>query len=288
MASRTRSGDSRPKIIYSVALEGVPTLPLMKTERVVWLSKTVRTHVHTLQGVPAARLTVLVQDGDLNIPHKNWVLQVCEKSGRYDGTVRPELVIRQMPECQVKNWPVGSVCVNTTDSTHTIKIYPVDGSMAKYVEPSWTYTVDRIRSQGDGPHDPARCYMWHWTRYYRMIPRDIAEELAKTFAQSIDAGSIDLNEMNRLASRDLYAQARAMGWRKLTRREQAKYGVSTQWNQTSQLDGLVVDRLSNPSGCGQYTLDAASACVPMLHPTYIVRMQHRRVCRCDKCRVFLD
>jgi len=254
---RTRSGESRPKIIYSIALDGVPELPLMKTERVVWLARTIRTRVHTLKGVPAARLTVLVQDSETRLKYATWILQVSEKSGRYDGTKRPELIIRQMPECQVKDWPVGSVSVASTDSDHTLKVWPVIESARKYSEPSWVYTVERIRSHGDEPHNPARCYLWHWSRYYRMIPREIAEQLATAFAQSIDPTSIDLNEMNRLASRDLYAQAVAMGWRKLARHEQAKYGVATQWHQQSELEKRVAERLGNPTGCGDYTLNSA-------------------------------
>lgn len=90
-----------------------------------------------------------------------------------------------------------------------------------------------------------------------MIDRITAEALAKVFAQSIDPSGTDLNEMNRMASRDLYAQSKAMGWRKLTLREQAKYGVCAQWHQQSELEKRVAERLGNPSGRGDYTLSSA-------------------------------
>lgn len=254
---RTRSGDSRPKILYSVRLACHPILSLTYTERVVWLSKTCRCRVHTLPGTPAARITFLLQEGELPIKHASWIVQVCEKQGRYDGAPRPELIIRQMPESQVKDWPIGQLLIDSTDGQHTVRVIPAEPGCEKYLADSgWSYIVDRIRSHSER-HDPERCYLWHWSRYYRMIDRATAEQLAKVFAQSVDPTRIDLNEMNRLASRDLYAQAKAMGWRKLTLREQSKYGVSSQWHQQSELEKQVAERLGNPSGCGDYTIDSA-------------------------------
>ena len=133
---------------------------------------------------------------------------------------------------------------------------------------SWIESYRQLRSDLAG-YDLVSVVMWHWERYYRSpLERDEALSVAAEFSLLVEPrrGSLTLAEANRLASRMLYDAARRKGWRKLTQRDRDRHGLHAcgQWvSEAVWLAARGEADPAHPSGCGEYTLDAAGGRTPM-------------------------
>lgn len=215
-----------------------------KTEDRVWLSRTVCCDRYTLRGVPAKRLDVIVQQGlDLTGP---CLVEVVTKAGRFDGATRPRISVREdNPSIPSER---GSISCSWAEDGIRIDV-------TRQAGPAWCWEGVPLRSQMDD-YCPARLVTWHWTRYYQHIPYEPdVRALAESF--QIVPGET-LAEANRRASRDLYRLARDLGWRKLTLRDQQRYGLEgRQWHREEAVAVAMAERKYPRDGVGQWTHEAA-------------------------------
>jgi hypothetical protein len=214
---------------------------LERTEDRVWLSRTVVCDRHTVRGVPGKRMDVIVEQGIAGGPA---LVEVIEKTGRFDGSTRPRICVRRcdpsipaLPGTIEARWETDSVGIVLTRQAGT----------------PWTWCDYPLRADLRD-YSPARLVSWHWARYYQIIPWPEAEALAESF--SVFPGET-LAEANRRASRELYRLARDLGWRKLTTREQGKLGLTGQWHREEICAARMADRAYPRDGVGQWTHEAA-------------------------------
>lgn len=227
------------------------------------LSPTVVCDRHTFVGVSAAVADVLIQRGDARPgtterPHdgERWVVLLCRKAGRYDGSLRDQWVFRRFVSHQCLQWPEGHVIVTTTDPTQIAVEVETDAgaTVESQVYPRIDAGLVMVPQVEIG-----RVLLWHWTRYYRFLPRADAERLADVMVKLNRPR--DLAEANRIASRLLYQEARGQGWRKLTAHEQGRHGLTGQWHRVEEIDAAVASdaqRDGHPTGTGEYTRDVAA------------------------------
>lgn len=225
------------------------------TEDFVWVgakraARPQRLRRYTLRGVPAKRIDLALIDGPWD-GQSHVVAEIGTKSGRFDGACRTQIVLRHWYDQTPANLPpVGWLRINRDEEPGQIVL------AAMWQGGDWIECHRALKSDLVA-YDLHRLVLWHWTRYYRFLPREDAEAAALAFEglhPSVRYGT--LAEANRLASRYLYHLARDLGWCKLTAREQAKRGVSGQWHRTEEVYGTV-------QGVGEYTLDAANGRRPM-------------------------
>lgn len=197
----------------------------------VWLSATKCCNRATLRGVPGKRMDVIVDRrirfGTID-PRDVIVAEVVEKSGRFDGGVRPRLALSvvQGRDNRRNPPPPGRLAIVMVDDRADVQI---DASGEGWSAGGWAVSLPRLRS-GLNDYNAARIVMWHWRRYFGFLPEAEVVALADSWAAEV-ATPPTLAEANRLASRALYRLARSLGWRKLTMRERAKLGLhdSGQW-----------------------------------------------------------
>jgi len=233
---------------------------LVPTDDWVMLGKHSSGRRHTVKGIPGKRLDVIVEE--LSRPNQDgWVLEIGTKEGRFDGAVRVRLCIRRHnPGIQHMDLvPVS---------------WETDGPAVRLVVDGETIFQDiRIQTTLEA-YNLQRIVMWHWRRYYQMLPEDRVRQIAATFELE-HRGRSDwgLAEANRAASRILYRLARAAGWRKLTLREQGVCGVTGQWHREEDLDRV---RPGHRSGCGEETLVEASGARVGYEPDVVVHRKRQR------------
>lgn len=221
---------------------------LERTEDRVWLSRTVCCDRHTLRGVPARRVDILV---DPVPPSAGQVLActIVVKRGRFDGAERPRLALRRWPEAQ----PLAPGRLTVAEDGDDIRL-TVEAGGPGWSAGAWSAAFRRLRSSLDG-YRPARIVMWHWRRYFGFLPEAEAVALADAF---IPSDGTTLAEANREASRDLYRLARSLGWRKLTLREKARLGLPADAPQWHRAESLPASEGEYPrDGAGEYSHRAA-------------------------------
>lgn len=212
------------------------------TAKVVWMGHATRCRQGTIRGVPAKRVDFVV---DENLQDGPAVLEVGAKTGMFDGATRCRFALRAPLPGLVGavHPPEGRLSLAFSPTRVEVRVaLDGEGEAAEHR----TYTFERARYTLDVSKSLRHMVMWHWQRYYRHLSLAQAARVACDFA--VAAGT-SLTEANRAASRALYEASREVGWRKLTLREQRKFGVTGQWH-------LVV-QLGSPTGCGEYTLSAA-------------------------------
>lgn len=203
------------------------TFALEATENVVWLSRTMRGVVSGLLGVSTGDVDVVVVDDFLS-GRGRWgqVLEVSNKTGKFDGAQRVRLLFRLLPEEQARYLRPIAIDVSA-DEVVPCTVTVRDRFAGKEV--LWQQSFARYSHRLSDPVRAADILTWHWTRYYRFLPWCDVEDLARDFGDS--AVGLTLSEANRLSSRQLYQRAREQGWRKLTLREQSRWGLKGQWHQ---------------------------------------------------------
>lgn len=226
---------------------------LVETGDHVWLSRHQRCTRHTYSGVPARRGTAIIDDGFYNeVPPdgtQEWVrvVRISDKEGRFDGSRRTELALRWLPKKQAAGLRTGTLVVEGADESVVVRVV-AEGEVL------YEHCMARLRRDIHNYEDCGRILLWHWHRYYRFLGREDAESLAEEFRLSCGQSTpADLADANRRASRMLYEAARDRGWRKLTRREQDRHGLSGQWHRAEAVLA---------SGTGEHTRRKASHSSP--------------------------
>jgi hypothetical protein len=236
-----------------VILRGTVEIPsfaftLEATENVVWLSRTMKGIVSGLLGVSTGDIDVVVVDDFLS-GRGRWsqVLEVSHKTGKFDGTKRIRLLFRLLPEEQARDLRPVAITVST-DDTVPCAVTVCDRFAGKEI--LWTQSFARYSHKLSDPLRAADILTWHWTRYYRFLPWCDVKDLARDFG-SLAVG-LTLSEANRLASRQLYQRARDQGWRKLTLREQSRWGLKGQWHRDEDCIAARA-KLGFPNGASEAT-----------------------------------
>lgn len=198
----------------------------------------------TIRGVPGKKCDVTRTRKETS---EFWI-QVAIKLGRYDDNPRERFSFR-IPVVDYPIKPIDFKCIST-DSEITLEI----GTMR--------YRYDRLRSSLND-YNPARCVMWHWTRYFHQcISHEDITQIADSFeAMFPDCRSKSLAELNRSVSNHLYKESTNRGWRKMTLREKQALRITTEgyWFHENWIMLHVAKNLEcSPTGCGEYTLSSAN------------------------------
>jgi hypothetical protein len=240
--------------ISRIRLTEFPELELEYTERVVHLSPTVTGRVYALRGVASSDVDIVITD-DAESPRDDrdaLIAIVSKKSGKYDGAVRDRLLLRRVPGHQARDVPAGIVYAEYYGSECDLVVAadddPPTPDLWRGTYRAWTHELTDTTHAGAIPR-------WHWRRYYSFLPEADLESYAACFGER--AVGLTLAEANRLASRELYAMARAAGWRKLTLREQQSLGLEGQWHRDEVVAEHRASRAAR-SGCGEHTLLSAT------------------------------
>jgi hypothetical protein len=248
-------GEYMSTIVTSVGrwvLSEYPDWRLESTERVVHLSPRTRGAVYALRGVASSELDIVVTD-DVDVPRDIRdviVLEISRKAGKYDGAERDRLLLRRLPSHQARELVRAELCVSSGDGCVFVAVVEHPGGELERVGwrreyRQWTHVLADTERAGD-------IVIWHWQRYYRFLDEGEVRAIADGFGD--EAVGMTLAEANRLASRRLYALARECGWRKLTLREQAAWGLDGQWHPESRVAAARGSR----TGVGEHTVLSAT------------------------------
>jgi hypothetical protein len=238
----------RPKNILTSTVGALPVLPLEPTEDRVWLSKSCRCRRYVLRGVPGKLVDVLIDDRGSDLPaDHDLVISVVRKAGHFDGTERDRITVRAMQQSETRYLAHAEVAVTETDASISI-------SISRPGMRGWKGEYARLRSDLDRYCLP-RIVMWHWRRYYAMLPMDEVTALADS-GTWLPENCPTLSEANRAASRALYRLARDLGWRKLTLRERTVLRLDSMWVDEATYS-RAHDALGHPTGCGETTIAGA-------------------------------
>jgi hypothetical protein len=152
---------------------------LEATENVVWLSRTMRGVVSGLLGVSTGDIDVVVVD-DFFSGRGRWgqVLEISNKTGKFDGTRRIRMLFRLLPEEQARDLRPISLEVSA-DETVPCTVMVSDRFAGK--ELLWSQSFVRYSHRLSDPVRAADILTWHWTRYYRFLPWCDVEDLARDF-----------------------------------------------------------------------------------------------------------
>ena len=231
------------EIISTYRLVSLDTNGLEKTETANWISRTQRGIVHTVKGVPSTVLDILI------VPPIDGLVQVvdlCKKSGKYDGAIRHRITVRNVPSHQAPTECVGLW-------------FDLENSVAVIHLGEQEFRFGRYRSRLDSRDHIKNIVRWHYSRYYKMLSEYDVDVVEAQFTEEILLGDYTLAEANRLASRLLYRAARECGYRKLTKREQLRLGLQGQWHTEAEYAAAQqkYQVRYSPTGAGEYTLHAA-------------------------------
>jgi predicted nucleotidyltransferase len=182
------------------------------TKKCAWLSKTQCGIIATVKGVPSSILDLLIVV-DKPIEDYVRVIELAHKEGKYDGEIRKRLTFRYMPQHQAPLQCV-AVWVECTDAIASVHIG------------NDVYKFGRWKSELDHPEKIEKIVRWHFDRYYKFLNNTDIQCIAKDLVMEVITGKCTLAEANRIASRLLYKCARDQGFRKLTKREQLRLGLS--------------------------------------------------------------
>lgn len=276
MSRRTQEGGYRPLTGIRVTLADWPAIlatlaPLWEPiGPTVWLSRECRCQRLALVGVPAKRVDIVADyrllDGTAD-PQSGILVEVGEKAGRFDGSVRTRLTVRAMRTGDLEGRyyadETGSCRVITTGSLHVEALDPGERtphgviSLALSDETGavvWTEDYARLRPELATDQDSARLLGWHATRYFTHLPWEEVQALADSWSPT---PGCSLAQANREAERALYRLSRDLGWHKTTLRERRKLGLdSASWVASSTYDAAQA-RLGHPTGASEATLLAA-------------------------------
>jgi hypothetical protein len=240
-----------PILCGTVELDAFPG-ELESTETRVWLSRTVRGQVHGALGVSTGDLDIVITE-DFFTGRGRWqqVLEVARKMGKYGGAQRVRLCLRRSPEEQARD--LRPVVLTLTEGYDTLCVsvrdrYTSQDELYREEFRRWSHIID----------DPERCLgilTYHWTSYYLCVPWDDVQGIAVEFREAVMG--LTKSAANRLASRMLYDLARKQGWRKLTLREQKRWGLTGQWHRDEECVAARA-KLGAPNGVSEATNRAAN------------------------------
>ena len=230
---------------------------LESTQDYVWITKFTRCRRYTIRGVPARHVDILVDEGQSEL-YPNPVIEISQKTGRYDGAVRDRISLRWMRECHAR--ALVKADMEILEYARAGKKTGRQEDWTKIIIGDWSGIYPRLMHDPH-PNAPARVITWHWRRWFSHLGWDDVENLAMFF--SINVGETRA-ALHRRASRELYALSRRLGWRKLTLKERERLGLigEGQWHRISVCDALMSQqqgrpdvsegnsRAAQPGGCG--------------------------------------
>ena len=234
-------------ILRAVLVGGAEWLPLLEpTGDRVWLCRTACCTRYGWLGVPCAELDLLVEDGVA--PPDLDVIEVGRKHGHYDGAERTRITIRRrhpgmgLERAVALRWdlPDAGLTLSAVDVVRRDVL--------------WSASYRRLDTSV-APDDLGRIVQWHARRYYRMCGPD---EVASATSELEAAAPATITAANRIASRALYSQAVALGWRKLSLREQERWGLTGQWHSEATLVAARSRLGRADQTVGDWTLEAAA------------------------------
>jgi hypothetical protein len=208
-------------VSYRGRLTDIDLENLEPTESVSWLSRTQCGRIYTVKGVPSSELDILLVDRTDEIPADHVaVIELGKKEGKYGG-LRSRLTVRyypphQAPSCCVAVW------------------FVLQGNIAEVHVGDHMTVFGRYEHILNTDNDLKHIVRWHYSRYYQMLSESDVESVEANFCNLVTQTEHTLAEANRLASRLLYRSARDSGYRKLTKREQLRLGMSGQWHSESE------------------------------------------------------
>ncbi len=238
-----------------------------------------RLRIHTWLGVPGRHCDILLDDATSRVgtPHqitldrgatavmRPWML-VCDigrKAGRYDGAVRWRVTFRDLqPSNSAAEPPHGRFVVeeHQLGSVAELAVIAIwSGGCWAQSFPQLRYTVDERTDRQGILLDQAKA----WFKFLWVSAEDDIRALAAEWAsRPWVVSERHINALNRSASEALYQIACNLGWTKLALHQRRRLGLadnSACWQRSDYVQSLRVQAgLANPSGVGQYTLDAAS------------------------------
>lgn len=244
-----------------------------RSENIVWIghARYVRTG---LRGVPRSFMDVCITTHKPAYPAV-LVVDVTAKPGKYDGAVRPRVVLRWIGA--VHEGKVGGpldgiehVVVTFDDKDDgdgktlgVVHAFPVDRPDAS---PYVLGSGKRLETEVTDPTTLQRMLVDHWRDYFKHLryeDDDIAL-VADGWAATCDYAGRTRNDLFREAGRVLYAHAVALGWKKMTVRDRERWGLTDHgaWIRVEELDRL---RGFPASGTGEATRFAASGAINYSH-----------------------
>lgn len=225
-----------------------------RTEDTIWITKNICAQRYTIRGVPGKRFDVVAQQG-LSVDDFS-IVEVVEKSGKYDGSIRQRLTIRQ---CDLSLICLeGYMEVSYEDN----KLFSVSINNSMDESPEWTFETVPLRARLRD-YSPFRLVRWHWSRYFNFLSWEDVEGLAKSF--TVDWYGETLAEANRRASRGLYDLARQLGWRKLTLKEQERLELTGAWHREEVCAERMSPRSYVRDGVSDHTHVAATGAENILN-----------------------
>lgn len=232
--------------------------------RQVYLTPTLRLRVHTLRGVPGKVVDVLLPD---QLPADPLVCEIGRKAGSFDGAIRWRIALR--PWTAVHDETAGQGPCAGHPGEGRVSIEEEYGALTVVARwwggGLWAQSFRQLPYKPE-PGDRRGVLLHHWKSWYRFLPEEEARQLAEMWSllpAVMEAD--DIVVLNRLASEALYDLARSLGWRKLTLRERRRLGLADDSQQWHRADSPLLRRPGGPSptGCGRYTIEAASGAVPI-------------------------
>jgi hypothetical protein len=213
-----------------------------------WISKTQKAQRWALKGVPTSAIDLYIVDRLYNatIPNNHlMVVEVSKKIGKYDHQKRDHLCIRFVPPDQA---PTQCAYVYFTIEGETTIVHIGNTSYAYF----------RFKDfELKNPDHIEGIVRWHFDRYYRFLDNDDIKSATYQLEEYISENKCTLASINRAASRILYNHAKVRGFRKLTKRQQKRLGLSGQWHSESEYASALAtieNSYYHPSGASDYSL----------------------------------
>ena len=263
---------------FVITPETVATVRVLcsPSARTTWVTAKDRLTINTFRGVPGKHVDVLLPDFDVEAPDAV-VCEVGRKAGCFDGNlktgngVRWRLCFRpwhtptdgrRKPSVQFPD--KGTVQIDEEQDATVVLCRWWGGGI-------WAQSFPRLRFiPVKGELEPILIAQAKgWYKFLWATAEDDVRALAAMWANLPHTIACeDIAVLNRTASNALYDLATQLGWRKLTLREKRRLGLSPdspQWQRADSLVSRLVfnDRGGNTSGCGDYTVEAASGKVLM-------------------------
>jgi hypothetical protein len=213
-----------------------------------WISKTQKAQRWALKGVSTSVIDFYIVDRSLNtlIPDDHvMVVELSKKVGKYDHSKRDHICIKFVPAHQSP-----SSCVGLHSSCDDEQIHLHIGELMY----SYFYFKDFALKNPDHIEGIVR---WHFDRYYKFLDNSDIKSAVVQLSEYIDQNNCTLASINRAASRILYDHAKVRGFRKLTKQQQKRLGLSGQWHTEAEY-ATALSKIENsryhPSGVSDYSL----------------------------------
>lgn len=228
-------------------------------EEKVWIAKTQCGDRLAIKGVSSGEVDFVVVPALSEILTIK-VLELIKKTGKFSGSNRDRYTVRYLPLHQCTD--MQCAVLHLVDNMETVSVV-VETTAEKFENVYFKYT--RVYPNNLNLEHIIR---WHFGRYYKFLSNDDCSEATNELnLWHSQNASATLAALNRAASRILYRIARFRGFRKLTLREQKKYGLAGQWHSESEYAEaqMRIHSSYSPTGESEYTLRVSLGEVANFH-----------------------